>query len=158
MAMPQCCYLAKGAKRPSHTTYTIKFDRIPFDPCNSIKRFDLCPFDQKNSTSLQPPQRNYASLQIVQNRIIGSIMKHSMSSKITAIEVLMGIPPIDFYCSSIEIKFLIKAVNNDGICHFCRIPLCRKHGTFCRIFSRQSGHRNSAKWARKLSTSAKTDF
>ena len=31
MAMPQCCYLAKGAKRPSHTTNTIKFDRIPFD-------------------------------------------------------------------------------------------------------------------------------
>ena len=55
MAMPQCCYLAKGAKRPSHTTNTIKFDGIPFDPCNSIKRFDLCPFDQKNSTCLQPP-------------------------------------------------------------------------------------------------------
>ena len=55
MAMPQCCYLAKGAKRPSHTTNTIKFDRIPFDPSNSIKRFDLCPFDQKNSTCLQPP-------------------------------------------------------------------------------------------------------
>ena len=55
MAMPQCCYSAKGAKRPSHTTDTIKFDRIPFDPCNSIKRFDLCPFDQKNSTYLQPP-------------------------------------------------------------------------------------------------------
>ena len=56
MAMPQCCYLAKGAKRPSHTTNTIKFDRIPFDPCNSIKRFDLSPFDQKNSTYLQPPE------------------------------------------------------------------------------------------------------
>ena len=56
MAMPQCCYLAKGAKRPSHTTNTIKFDRIPFDPCISIKRFDLCSFDQKNSTYLlQPP-------------------------------------------------------------------------------------------------------
>ena len=53
--MPQCCYLAKGAMRPSHTTNTIKFDRIPFDPGNSIKRFDLCPFDQKNSTYLQPP-------------------------------------------------------------------------------------------------------
>ena len=57
MAMPQCCYLAKGAKRPSHTTNTIKFDRIPFDPSNSIKRFDLCPFDQKNSTGLQPPKK-----------------------------------------------------------------------------------------------------
>ena len=55
MAMPQCCYLTKGAKRPSHTTKKIKFDRIPFDPCNSIKRFDLYPFDQKNSTYLQPP-------------------------------------------------------------------------------------------------------
>ena len=58
MGMPQCCYLAKGAKRPSHTTNTIKFDRIPFDPCNSIKRFDHCPFDQKNSTYLQPPNLN----------------------------------------------------------------------------------------------------
>ena len=56
MTMPQCCYLAKGAKRPSLTTNTIKFDRIPFDPCNSIKRFDLCPFAQKNSTYLQPPR------------------------------------------------------------------------------------------------------
>ena len=59
MAMFQCCYLAKGAKRPSHTTNTIKFDRIPFDPCNSIKRFDHCPFDQKNSTYLQPPRTYY---------------------------------------------------------------------------------------------------
>ena len=55
MAMPQCWYLVKEAKRPSHTTSTIKFDRIPFDPCNSIKRFDLCPLDQKHSTFLQPP-------------------------------------------------------------------------------------------------------
>ena len=55
MAMPQCCYLAKGAKRPSHTTNMIKFDRIRFDRCNSIKSFDLFPFDQKNSTYLQPP-------------------------------------------------------------------------------------------------------
>ena len=53
--MLQCCYLAKGAKRLSHTTNTIKFDRIPFDPCNSIKRFNFCPIDQKNSTYLQPP-------------------------------------------------------------------------------------------------------
>ena len=43
------------------------------------------------------------------------IMKHSMSPKITAIEVLMGNPPIEIYCSSIEIKFLIKAVNNDDL-------------------------------------------
>ena len=62
--MPQCCYLAKGAKRPSHTTNTIKFYRIPFDPCNSIKRFDLCPFDQKNSTYLQPPQIHKISTKI----------------------------------------------------------------------------------------------
>ena len=62
MAMPQCCYLAKGAKQPSHTTNTIKFDRIPFDPCNSIKRFDLSPFDQKNSTYLQPPPKFFFSI------------------------------------------------------------------------------------------------
>ena len=65
MAMPQCCYLAKGAKRPSHTTNTIKFDRIPFDPCNSIKRFDLSPFDQKNSTYLQPPNTDCFTVVIV---------------------------------------------------------------------------------------------
>ena len=62
MAMPQCCYLAKGAKRPSHTTKTIKFDRIPFDPCNSIKRFDLCPFDQKNSGERKWVERNGSNL------------------------------------------------------------------------------------------------
>ena len=56
LAMPQCCYLAKGAKRPSHTTNAIKFVRNPFDLCNSIKRFDLCPFDQKKSTYLQSPK------------------------------------------------------------------------------------------------------
>ena len=60
-------------------------------------------------------QRNYASLQILQNRIIRSIMKHSMSPKITAIEVLMGIPPIDIYCFSSGITFLIKAVNQDDL-------------------------------------------
>ena len=42
-------------------------------------------------------------------------MKHSMSPKITAIELLMGIPPIDVYCSSIEIKFLINSVNKDDL-------------------------------------------
>ena len=57
MAMPQCCYLAKGAKRPSHTTNTIKFDRIPFDPCNSIKRFDLCPFDENLPIYSHPNER-----------------------------------------------------------------------------------------------------
>ena len=55
---PSCCrnVLCRNVLfPPSHTTKTIKFDRIPFDPCNSIKRFDLCPFDQKNSTYFKPP-------------------------------------------------------------------------------------------------------
>ena len=66
MAMPQCCYLAKGAKRPSHTTNTIKFYRIPFDPCNSIKRFDLSfrpiyshPCDGSGTFRHQPFGRQY---------------------------------------------------------------------------------------------------
>ena len=42
-------------------------------------------------------------------------MKHSMSPKITDFDVLRGIPPIDLYCSSIEIKFLIKSVNKDDL-------------------------------------------
>ena len=42
-------------------------------------------------------------------------MKHGMSPKITAIEVLMGIPPVNIYCFSIEIKFLTKAVNEDDL-------------------------------------------
>ena len=60
-------------------------------------------------------QRNYASLQVVQNRIIRSIMKHTNSPKITAIEVLMRIPPIDIFCSSIEINFLFKSENKDDL-------------------------------------------
>ena len=75
MAMPQCCYLAKGAKRPSHTTNTIKFDRIPFDPCNSIKRFDLCPFDQKNSTYLQPPAHCNSLLYGAQDYMIKKLQR-----------------------------------------------------------------------------------
>ena len=82
MAMPQCCYLAKRAKRPSHSTNTIKFDRIPFDPCNSIKRFDLCPFDQKISTYLQPPLNDSIfSPEAKYNHIIDAKkMKSSMKS------------------------------------------------------------------------------
>ena len=34
-----------------------QFTQHPHHPCNSIKRFDLCPFEQKNSTYLQPPHR-----------------------------------------------------------------------------------------------------
>ena len=32
MAMPQCCYLAKGAKRPSHTTIllTSSINQVPY--------------------------------------------------------------------------------------------------------------------------------
>ena len=41
MAMPQGCYLAKGAKRPSHTTNTLKFDRAIDDDIRSLQ------FDQK---------------------------------------------------------------------------------------------------------------
>ena len=47
--------LGEGSEATESYNNTIKFDRIPFDPCNSIKRFDLCPFDQKISTYLQPP-------------------------------------------------------------------------------------------------------
>ena len=46
--------LGEGAKQPSHTTNTIKFDCIPFDPCNSIKRFDLCSFDLFTATQWLP--------------------------------------------------------------------------------------------------------
>ena len=45
------------------------------------------------------PKQN-GSLEIVQNRIVRSIMKQRMSPKITAIEVLMGILPVDIYCSN----------------------------------------------------------
>ena len=49
-------HLLFNLKKCSITTNTKKFDRIPFDPCNSIKRYDLCLFDQNNSTYLQPPR------------------------------------------------------------------------------------------------------
>ena len=67
MAMPQCCYLANGAKRPGHTTNTIKLDRIPFDPCNSIKRFDLSfrpeKFDLFTATQWNSAKRAYTRVQ-----------------------------------------------------------------------------------------------
>ena len=56
-----------------YTTNTIKFDRIPFDPCNSIKRFDLSPFDQKNSTYLQPPEGKVAKQLNIFKKFCGSI-------------------------------------------------------------------------------------
>ena len=67
MAMPQCCYLAKGAKRPSHTTNTIKFDRIPFDPCNSIKRFDLCLLDIFTATPEAEARKNEKYRELIEN-------------------------------------------------------------------------------------------
>ena len=87
MAMPQCCYLAKGAKRPSHTTNTIKFDRIPFDPSNSIKRFDLCPFDQKNSTCLQPPVKDMSN-EIIFSRMSSLAARVDRMKKLSSVEIL----------------------------------------------------------------------
>ena len=78
-------------------------------------------------------QRDYASLQIVQNRIIRSIMKHSMSPKITATEVLLGIPPIDIYCSSIEIKFLFKAVNKDDLVTATHVKTLTRHSSLSSL-------------------------
>ena len=92
MALPQCCYLAKGAMRPSHTTNTIKFDRIPFDPCNSNKRFDLCPFDQKNSTYLQPPvqrQTNKTASEMLSQIQIIAISEAIQQKPITTIRLIM---------------------------------------------------------------------
>ena len=44
MAMPQCCYLAKAAQRPSHTTNMITFSN------NNLKIFaDVEFFDAMNS-------------------------------------------------------------------------------------------------------------
>ena len=49
---------------------TIKFDHIPFDPCNSTKRFHLCPSDQKNSTYLQPP------IDVIDTKVITNVSVH----------------------------------------------------------------------------------
>ena len=86
--MPQCCYLAKRAKRPSHTTNTMKFDRIPFDPCNSIKRFDLSPFDQKKSTYLQPPRKILSKAPLLKNFKPQNANKVYMSKSLTKSEQL----------------------------------------------------------------------
>ena len=42
--------------------------------------------------------------------------------------------------------------------HFAEFGKVSLPCPFCQINFRQSGHRNSAKWTRQLSTSAKTDF
>ena len=102
MAMPQCCYLAKGAKRPSHTTNTIKFDRIPFDPCNSIKRFDLCPFYQQNSTYLQPP----AEMEKYQRHVLYFESLYSFKSLFLQIETtaLPTLPNFDAHFAEKKIR------------------------------------------------------
>ena len=105
MAMPQCYYLAKGAKRPSHTTNTIKFDRIPFDPCNSIKRFDLCPFDQKNSTYLQPPARKEA----VERTAIGGSPHQAFSAQFISHQSTVDVRMVRFPRESLS-QALVKAL------------------------------------------------
>ena len=42
--------------------------------------------------------------------------------------------------------------------HFAEFGKMALPCPFCRISCRESGHRNSAKWAGQLSTSAKKDF
>ena len=110
MAMPQCCYLAKGAKRPSHTTNTINFYRIPFDPCNSIKKFDLCPFDQKNPTYLQPP-----------------VSKHVVS-------VLRNIwPPALLYTNQV-LMFLHSTARSADILNPSNLAIIPQHINIVRLF------------------------
>ena len=61
--------------------------------------------------------RNYHAIELFQNRILRSIFNHSMSPKISSCEVISGLPPIDIYCSAIDIKFLIKSVCEDDLVH-----------------------------------------
>ena len=121
--MPQCCYLAKGAKRPSHTTNTIKFDRIPFDPCNSIKRFDLCLFDQKNSTYLHPPlaRNNPHSLRL---EFALMSVKNFRTFVIHSRNQILGNFDVDKLCpiflSSIERTFLFIRQTQPLLKRFCK--------------------------------------
>ena len=41
--------------------------------------------------------------------MIRTLFRHSYSPNISACEVLLGIPPIDIYCSSIDVKFILKS-------------------------------------------------
>ena len=54
--------------------------------------------------------KNLSALQKFQNSVIRTIFRHSYSPNISACEVLLGIPPIDIYCSSIDVKFILKSV------------------------------------------------
>ena len=133
MAMPQCCYLAKGAKRPSHTTNTIKFDRIPFDPSNSIKRFDLCPFDQKNSTCLQPPPCKNPGL-----RLDDQQLRISIGLRLGANICCAYVPREQHVSAKIKLETFRQIFHAETSCTIfcfwfstnwlstvCRIPVCR---------------------------------
>ena len=135
MAMPQCCYLAKGAKRPSHTINTIKFDRIPFDPCNSIKRFDLCPFDQKNSTYLQPPSSFLGLFDVPKTKKVGSESNFFVRST-RAANALISLKVLDFSMSLQHFKlvlrnFLLSKISNFDISNSCSL-LIKCYCSFCR--------------------------
>ena len=53
-------------------------------------------------------QKNIKTLQLFQNNILRSIFKNCLSPPISTAEALSGIPPIDLFCQSLAVKFLIK--------------------------------------------------
>ena len=50
--------------------------------------------------------KSFSDLNKIQNNIIRSLFRHCLSPP--ASEVLLGIPPLDLYGDSLDIKFLIK--------------------------------------------------
>ena len=52
--------------------------------------------------------KKISDLNKFQNNIIRLIFRHCLSPPIAASEVLLGIPPLDLYGDSLDIKFLIK--------------------------------------------------
>ena len=59
--------------------------------------------------------KNISDLNKFQNNIIRSVFRHCLSPPIAASEVLPGIPPLDLYGDSLDIKFLIKVTLQSDI-------------------------------------------
>ena len=73
--------------------------------------------------------KNISDLNKFQNNIIRSIFRHSLSPPIAASEVPLGIPRLDLYGDSLDIKFLIKVTLQSDLVSTAHVEAIRVKST-----------------------------
>ena len=86
------------------------------------RRWGLPLQTQANRAVIQPQalyafpvwgKKNTKDLQSFQNKVLRSILQNCLSPSIPAAECLLGIPPVEIFCKSLNVTFLIKTRQND---------------------------------------------